>query len=215
MKLKNSATQELVDAINNSASDPVAAEIIRENILGYTGVLQEGKFKIKDYINAVKYVSYKLMGNTNIVSYTKTFPQRYQDLVQRGTTPEDIASYVGAYNKNKLVNLILEQSLIPTWVLNNDLYQKAINQQAHLMMHGKSDYVKTQAANSLLTHLSKPKDAVPLVQIDINESSGMNELKDMLGRLAEQQIKLIEKGVSTKSIAEQSLIVDVDAKETL
>ena len=71
--------------------------------------------------------------------------------------------------------------------------------------------VCTQAANSLLTHLAKPKEAGPLVNIDMRESSGMNELRDTLTKLAQQQQALIQAGVTTKSIAEQD-IIDVEAK---
>jgi hypothetical protein len=204
--LKGAATQSLVDLINNAVADPIVAEQVRENFLSYTKVLQEGKFKTEDYLNAVIYVSHKLMGMSNQDAYATTFPQRYQALVAAGRPTKDIAAYVSAYNKGKLVNLILEQTLVPSWVLNQDAYQKAINTQVELMTTAASELVRTQAANSILTHLAKPKEAGPLVNIDMRETSGMNELKDMLGRLATQQLDLISKGISTKEIAGQKLI---------
>lgn len=210
--LKGAATQSFVDQINNIVSDPIVAEQVRDNFLSYTKVLQEGKFKTEDYLHAVTYVSYKLMGMSNQDAYFRTFPQRHAQLVARGCPPKDIAAYVSAYNRGKLVNLILEQSLVPTWVLNQDAYQKAINTQVELMTTAQSEMVRTTAANSILTHLQKPKEAGPLVNIDMRESSGMNELKDMLVQLAEKQRELISGGVSTESIAAQR-IVDVDAVE--
>lgn len=206
--LKNSASQEMVDMVNNATNDPILAESIRDNFINYTGVLQEGRFKTKDYLKAVMYVSFKLMGNTNQEAYFKTFPDRYQILVAKGTSSKDIAAYVSAYNKNKLVNLILEQSLVPTWVLNQAVYQKAINRQAHLMMKAESEFVQQQAANSILTHLAKPKEVGPLINLDMRESSGMNELKDMLGELAKMQVTKINSGVPTQEIAGQELIVN-------
>ena len=74
-KLKSSATQTIVDELNNLQDNPVVAEQIRNNFISYTGVLSEGKFKTEDYLNAVKYVSYKLMGNTNKDAYFKTYFQ--------------------------------------------------------------------------------------------------------------------------------------------
>lgn len=204
--LKTAATQELVDKINTITSDQLIAEQIRENFISYTKVLQEGKFKTEDYLNAVAYVSYKLMGHTNQDAYFKTFPQRHQALVANGVSAKDIAAYVSAYNRGKLVNLILEQSLVPTWVLNQDLYQKAINTQADLMINAQSEMVRTTAANSLLTHLAKPKEAGPLVAIDMRENSGMNELRGLLQKVARQQIEAIENGASTKDIAGQTII---------
>lgn len=208
VRLKASVTQEMVDQLNAISKNPVEAETIRNNVIGYTGVLEEGRFKTLDYIRAVMFVSYKLLGNTNQQAYIKTFPNRYSTLIKRGATTKDISSYVAAYNRNKLVNLILEQTLVPTWVLNQDIYQKAINVQAELMQTSKSDFVRTQAANSLLTHLAKPKEAGPLINLDMRENSGMEELKTMLATLAQRQVDSINKGVDTKTIAEQSLVIE-------
>src|SRR5690554_7803237 len=72
-RLKINVTQDLADKLNNISTDPLHAENIRENFLTYTRVLQDGKYKIEDYMNAVAYVSYKLMGYNNQDSYFKTF----------------------------------------------------------------------------------------------------------------------------------------------
>ena len=204
--LKTAATQQFVDQINNIVSDPIVAEQVRDNFISYTKVLQEGKFKTEDYLHAVTYVSFKLMGMSNQDAYCRTFPQRHANLVAKGIPAKDIAAYVSAYHRGKLVNLILEQSLVPSWVLNQDAYQKAINTQVELMTNAQSELVRTQAANSILTHLAKPKEAGPLVNIDMRENSGMNELKNMLVELAHKQRELIGSGVPTKAIAEQKII---------
>lgn len=204
--LKGAATQSFVDQINNVVADPIVAEQIRDNFISYTRVLQDGKFKTEDYLNAVTYVSYKLMGHTNQDAYFKTFPVRHQNLVANGVSAKDIAAYVSAYNRGKLVNLILEQSLVPSWVLNQDAYQKAINTQVDLMLNAQSEMVRTTAANSVLTHLAKPKEAGPLINIDMRENSGMNELRGLLERVARQQVEAIQGGVPTKDIARQTIL---------
>ncbi len=206
--LKNNVTQQLVDNINNCVADPIMAEAIKDNFLSYTQVLNEGKFKTEDYLSAVMYVSFKLMGMTNQDAYARTFPARYRTLLNNGTSAKDISSYVSMYNKGRLVNLILEKSLIPTWVLNQHIYQKAINVQADLMSNANSEMVRMQAANSILTHLAKPKEVVPLINLDLREGSGLNELKATLTQLAQQQRDLIGQGVTTKSIADQGLVID-------
>ena len=213
--LKSAATDELADLINQISTDPLVAEQIRNNFLSYTSVLKEGKYKVEDYLNAVAYCSYKLMGDSNQDAYFKTFPQRYANLVAAGRTPKEISSYVSAYAKGQLVNKIMEQTLVPTWVLNVDMYQAALNTQFNLMNDGSvSAKVRSDAANSLLTHLGKPKEAGPLINIDLAESSGMNELKDAMRKMAEQQQQLIHAGVATREIAAQD-IVDVTPKEVI
>ena len=204
--LRGAATQSLVDTINQISSDPLVAEVIRDNFISYAHVLRDGKFKTEDYVHAVAYVSYKLMGNSNQDAYFKTFPQRYSSLVSRGATPKDISAYVAAYNKGKLVNLILEQTLVPVWILNQDVYQKAINTQEHLMVNAQSELVRTNAANSILTHLAKPKEVAGKLTIAMEETNGMKELTELMRQLAQKQLGAIERGVSAKEIAAQRII---------
>lgn len=206
-KLKDSIEQSFVDKLNNLSNDPIVADQIRNNFISYAHVINDGKFSIEEYLSAVKYVSFKLMNLTNVDSYARTFPQRYAGLLAKGTSQKDIASYVSAYNRGKLVNLILEQTLVPSWVLNQDIYQKAINTQAELMNNAKSERVKCMAADSILKALAKPEAAGPLVNIDMKETSGINELKQALVELAANQKKSIEKGILTpKNIVEAEII---------
>ena len=204
--LKSSASQSLLDMINNASTDPQAAEMIRENFMSYTGVLKEGRFKTEDYLHAVKYVSFKVMGFTNQEAYARTFPQRYQSLITRGASEKDISAYVAAYNKGRLINLVLEQTLIPSWVLNQDTYQKAVNKLAMLMATARSEKVQCDAATSLLTHLKRPEKKEIELNLGIAETSGMRELKGMLTDLADKQRSLIEGGVRTREIAHQKLV---------
>lgn len=212
--LKGSASQGLVDALNNIPVDPEVAEAIRDNFVSYTRVLSEGRFKIDDYLNAVAYVSFKLMGYSNKEAYERTFPVRYQNLVGRGASDKDISAYVAAYHKNKLVTLVLEQSIIPAWVLNQDAYQKAINTQMELMTTSPSDKVRQEAANSILTHLKRPESKQVELNISTGESSGLDELKATMAKLAQTQIDLLESGqVQTQSVAHQKLISSEEAEE--
>jgi len=203
----------MVDMLNNVSNNQQEAELIRENFLGYTAVLSEGKYKTEDYLNAVKYVSFKLMKCSNEEAYVKTFPQRYQRMVKDGVKPKDIGAYVYAYSKNKLVNRIMEQTMVPSWVLNQDIFQEAINTQASLMRDPDvSPKVRSDAANSLLTHLAKPKEAGPLINLDMRDTSGMKEMKELLVRMAQQQQGLIKDGVTAKDIA-GAVIIDVEATD--
>lgn len=204
--LKSAATLELTDLINTISSDPIEADHIRENFVGYTTVLKDGRFKAEDYVRAVAYVSFKLMGHSNKDAYIRTFPDRYQRLMSMGTSEKDLSAYVSAYHKGKLVNLIMEQSLVPTWVVNQDLSQKAINHLANLMITASSEKVQADAAIGLLAHLKKPEVKGLAVNIDMKDNSGLNELKDTLAKLAKTQLAMIESGTPTSDIAAARLI---------
>ena len=104
------------------------------------------------------------------------------------------------------MNLILEQSLIPSWVLNQDLYQKAINVQAELMMTANSEKVRSDAANSLLNHLRPPEVQKVELDIGVKPNNMLEDLKNSLFDLAAQQQKVIEAGVvELKDVREQRL----------
>jgi hypothetical protein len=149
------------------------------------------------------------MGASNIDAFVKTFPDRYQSYLANGTSSKDIASYVTAYNKNKLVNLILEQSLIPSWVLNQDLYQKAINVQAELMMSADSEKVRSDAANSLLNHLKPPEVQKVELDIGVKKDGVMDDLKQVLTELALKQQQYIAAGITQISDVTQQRLVRV------
>lgn len=211
--LKQAATQDLADKLNQITDDPLVAEQIRENFVGYTHVLKDGRFKADAYLNAVTYVSFKLMGLTNKEAYERTFPTRMEDMIQTGKSSKDIAAYVATYAKGKLVNLIYEQTTVPTWVLNQDAYQEAINTQLNVMRTSTSDKCRVDAANSILTHLKKPEVKEFQISMETKENSGMIELRNTMRDLAQAQLKAIEGGTPTHLIASQPLVENVEEGE--
>lgn len=216
-KVKKSVNQELIDQINGTLSQPELYESYRENLVSYTSVMADGKFKIESYIDAVKYVSHKLLGCTNMEAYIKTFPDKYQDFVNNGVSSKDIASYVTAYNKGKLVNLIFGQTMVPFHVLNQDLYQKALNVQAALMTDNTvSPKVRSDAANSLLTHL-KPPEAIKIeMDIGVKEDSAIAALRASTLELSRQQRMAIEAGaMNAEQTAHSKLVIDMGDAEVV
>ena len=213
-KVKKSVSQELIDQINTTLAEPELFEAYRDNLLSYSKVMADGRFKVDQYISAVKYVSHKLMGSTNIDAYSKTFPDKIQRFVTQGVASKDIASYVTAYNKSKLVNLIFEQTLIPTYVLNQDLFQRALNVQADLMTNANSEKVRCDAANSLLSHLKMPETQKVELDISVKEDSAIAALRETTLALARQQRMMLEAGaMNAQEVAHSRLIIDVETKE--
>ena len=206
--LRGAATQELVDKINGAAADPDIADAIKDNFISYSKVLQDGKFKTEDYLSAVTYVSYKIMGYNNQDAYARTFPDRWARHALLGTSSKDLSSYVSMYNKGKLVNLVLEQSLIPSWILNQDVYQKAINTQLELMTSANSEKVRSDAANSILTHLKPPEVKKVEIDVSLKDNSGMSDLRATMAAMAEQQLELIKAGAGTQSVARAPLLLE-------
>tara|TARA_Y100001963_G_scaffold159733_1_gene264894 strand:- start:4805 stop:5533 length:729 start_codon:yes stop_codon:yes gene_type:complete len=208
-KLKTGISKEVMDTVNNVLSDPLMAETLRDNILGYTEVLRDGKYKITDYLCAVKYVSYRMMGNKVTDAYIKTFPDRYTRLLNEGADSKTISSFASAYNRNKLVNTIYEQSMIPVHVLNQDHFQRALQVQAELMMGAKSEMVRQTAADSILKHLKPPESTkIDLTVHNEGQKDLMDELRETTAQLAKTQQQLISEGkMSAAEVAGQRIQV--------
>jgi hypothetical protein len=208
--IRKNLNPELIDVINTAISDPEQLAVFRENVIGLTSVLSEGKFKIADYLSAVKFVSHRLLGDNQTTAWAKTFPQRYNDMTQRGVDRSDIGALTSRYGSSKLVILLMGQTMMPTHILNAPLYQKAINVQADLMLNAKSEKVRSDAAANLLMTLKPPEVQKVELNIGIKEDSTIQELRETTMALARQQRQMIESGViSVKSVAQSKLIGNI------
>jgi len=214
--IRKSVDQPMVDKMNKLLNDPDMHEVYREGLLSYTKVMQEGKFKLSSYIDAVKYVSHRLMGKTMKDAYGATFPDKMQDWAVRGVDPKDQSSYISAYNKTKLVNLIMEQAIVPTHILNQDLFQKALNKQASLMANAKSEMVQMQAANSILTHLKPPENQKLELEVSHKEHSAIDDLRRATQELVATQKRQVQSGtMNAQEIAHSRITYDNDSGETV
>ena len=198
--------QTMVDRINDLSCGE-NRELYRENIIGYAGALRDGHHRMEDYINAVKYVTHKLMGDTNITAYTKTFPERYQAYLDKGYEKRHIDSVVSIFNKNVLVNKVYEQTLIPTHIINADLHQKAINHLAHLMLHARSEKVQGDSAAKLVDALKVPETTKIELDVSVGEDQSIRDLRATTMELVAQQRAAIKAGAQTaKEIAHSKII---------
>lgn len=188
--------------------DEEIAERIRENALGYMTVIKEGKFKITDYLNAVKYCTFKLAGNTNRYCYLMTFPEKRERFVDEfGSVKEDIDQYASIYNSGKLVRLILDRAKIPVNLLYMDLYHEALNVQADLMRTARSEKVRSDAAGKVMDALKGPENVKMEVEVGVKEDSSIKELREVTRELAKQQREMLDSGKLTAvDIAEAKLI---------
>lgn len=205
---RHNITQSLVDKLNKLVTDPEERQYFRENLLSFTHVLRDPNVKLESYIHAVRYVSYKLMGMTNQEAWIKTFPDRYQRLLNDGKSDVFLRATVSGYNKTKIVATVLEQALIPIHVLNADVFQNAVDTQARLMTDPNvSDKVRSDAANSLLTHLKPPEARKLDLNVAVAEDDSLRELRHAITDLAKAQKDAIESGTEdARRLAESKLI---------
>lgn len=208
--IQGGVSDALVNELNQVITDPDFREAFRDNMISYNRVLSEGKFKLSSYLNAVMYVSYKLMGYNNMDAYSLTFPQKFKQWISSGKTNQTISASVAMYNKSKLVNLVYAQAVIPTHVLNQDKFQEAINHQYFLMKNAASEKVQSDAANSLLIHLKPPEEKNINLNVGIEETDSIKELYAAIGNLAEAQVKSIEQKHWNAGEMAASRIIDAE-----
>ena len=211
-KIRSMITEDLVDELNSWTDNPILQEAFKENMITYTGVLQDGKYKVTDYINAVKFVSLKLLEFSDFDAYCSVFPERVAILRAKDIDDDGIRPYASAYKKNKLVVSIFQQTIIPTYVLNAPLHQEALNKLAVLMNNSRSDLVKVKAAEAILAYTKMPETKKIELDLGVNTIDVMSELKKATEVLAEQQRHSLENGTPLQSIAE-SRIIDAEVEE--
>jgi hypothetical protein len=208
---KGSVTQALVDKLNNLAKDcdveDFTADTMRHNFVTYADILKEGKFKLTDYMNAVKFVSFCMMNMTAFDAWCKTFPERHHALVKKGTSKKDMSSHVSMYKKGELVNMLMGQITVPFHIYNLGARQKALDAQLRLGLTASSDLVRTQALNSVLVHTTPPapvKNSQLSVTVDASDS--LKALTESMRQLATKQRQAIVDGtVNTKSLAASNI----------
>lgn len=209
VQMKKNVNMNLIDRVNAIIDSDEDKEAFKEDIIGLSTILKDGKFKLENYVCAVKFVRYTMMGRTNTEAYKLTFPEKYAKWIDMGKTNKDISAAVTIYNKGKLVNLVREAAMIPVYVYNADIYQEAINTQVEIMRNTNvSPKVRSDAANSIMSHIKPPEVKKVELDLGVSEDSALTGLRDVTAKLIEQQKKALESGsLSAKEIAEQNFVV--------
>ena len=206
-------TPEFCEKVEKSVNDPVLAEQIKSNFISYLNVLSTGKFSMDEYLNAVKYVSFKLLNYTNRDAYAATFPDRWERMIKEGVEEKRMDAYVAMYNKSKLVMAIYEQTIVPTYVLNAPLHQEALNVLAKMIKDPSvRGMAKVKACEAILTHTKQPEIVKGELTIGLQENETIAELREVTEQLANTFRASIGKGKTLQDVAEAQ-IIDVKVEE--
>ena len=113
----------------------------------------------------------------------------------------------------KLVNLVYEQAIVPTHILNQDKFQAAINTQFYLMNNAASAKVRSDAANSLLSHLKQPENKQINLNIGVQETDYIKQLQDQVYALATAQKVAIDSNISNAKQVAESRIIQAEVQD--
>ncbi len=205
-KQRNVVTPELVELINDVAKDEMVGEEFKTNMISYSTVLSQGKYSIEEYMKATHFVTLLLLEHKDIDAYRIVFPERYQRLIDKGLNRSRISSYATNYKQNKLVSQILEQTMIPSNILNAPMYQEALNHSRYLMLNARSETVQQKAAETIMIQLKGPETSKLEIDISLNQSDAVNDNEQFMIELAEKKLELMKLGGNVKNIT--NMMVD-------
>jgi hypothetical protein len=199
-------TTQFIDDLNKMVAEPEFGELYAKNAVTYATVLQEGRFKLTDYFNAVAFVSHKMLGMSSMAAYQKVFPDKVKDMVARNVSNKDMQAYASTYNKNKLVTLIYEQTLIPDHIMYASVRHKAIAAQAALLS-STNEHIVQKAADSLMNHLKAPEQSKLTLDIATNDTGVIADLAAAVANLSTQQRgKILEGELAPKEVAHSPIL---------
>ena len=205
----NTATN-ITDMINERIVkfNPVMGEHFRDNCVSWVDCMKGTRYSAKQYLDAVTYVTHRMAGDSQIRAYTKTFPERISRMEREGISMANLSNYVGVFNSSKLVAEIYTQALVPTHIMYNDYFHKAILVQVEIMNDPKvSAKVRSDTAANLAQQLKSPEIKKAEVSISLSENDTIVQLREAMTGLAQAQKESIDKG--------NNLIIDISAAEII
>ena len=213
-KVNDEILTECVKLMNESivGMDSIMREHYRDNLIGVIDVLKEGeRIKFSDYVKAVKFCSYKMAGYTDTRAYSLTFPERIERMAREGISNANLYVYANSYAKNKVVVEIMAKLMVPSHIMYLDYFHLAVKTQVNIMTDTKvSPKVRSDAANSLMTHLKQPEIKQAEINISTSDSGVINQLSEALNNLSKGHKELLNQGKTTLKDISEAVIIEVD-----
>lgn len=213
-KVDKAVKEKALDFINKTiqGENPAVAEYFRNTCINVMDSMfgSGSRINLQDYLNAALFVTYRSMGDTKTRAYTKVFPDRVQRMQREGQSMAHLNSYADIYSKNQCVVDIQAKMLLPTHIVCHDLFYEAMRVTADIMNDTKvSPKVRVEAANNIMSHTKQPEIKKQELDIRINESNEIEQLKDALFNLSERQRNnIIEGDFSVVDVINQNIYVE-------
>lgn len=216
---KNTITQEVVDILNKSATEPAfQGESLMRTAVTYESILKGSKISIKEYLNAIRFCAYLMTVDDNYTeAYKKTFFDR-EFVKSRMNEPTGSGKYTeltyaaSRYAKCKTVVSILTLSQAPLDIMFAGARYKAIGVLADKMFTAKYDKDQINAAKELL---AATKNENTKIELEIGPSqeavSMQSQLNKQLNELAMNQKKMLDAGYGIKEV--QTVAVELNVIE--
>jgi len=116
--------------------------------------------------------------------------------------PRRLSSYVHSYKSGKLVQTIIEQTLVPTYIANAPARQQMINELIDIAINGKSEIARVNAASKVIDITTIPEATKIELNMGLTDEAReiQNSLNDKLSEIALNQQKLFQAGIDLDKI---------------
>lgn len=216
-------TQELVDMMNEAASDPMfnGDEFIK-TLVDYQNCMHETSSSMQEYTNAVRFCAYLEAEEGNLMAAYKKARCNDAFVQARVDDPVDSPGYnaiqtaASRYRKNPLVRKILAQSDMPLYLMFQGARYRAVAVLAREMEDAAYSKDRISAADKLLTHVKPPENMEVELKIGPNvEAVSMQDtLNAQLATLAINQKRLLEGGMDIRDAQRTGINLNtLDAEE--
>lgn len=214
-RVNQETAEQCVQLINESirGMDFMMRDHYRDTLISVFDVLDgsNGKYKFTDYLNAVKFVTYKLSGHSDVRAYALTFPDRVNRMAKEKVPNSHLYTYANGYAKNKLVVDIHAKLIVPTHIMFQDVFHQAVKVQASIMNDDSvSPKVRSDAANSLMTHLKQPEVKKAELEISTKDTGVIAELANALNNLGSNTAELMKSGKYTMKDLREATIINIE-----
>lgn len=214
-RINDELAQQCADLMNDSLTNLNSIEKIhfRDNLIGLMDCLNPSDRKapsLQEYISAVKFVTYKHMGHSDTKAYAFTFPDRIQRMIDEKVPQTHLWAYANKYSKSKVVVDVHTKMLVPVHIMFQDYFAQAVKTQADLMINATSEKVRSDAANSLMTHLKPPEVKKAEISISTQDSGVIGDLANALSALSDSQRTMIQSGKMTIDDISKAEIIELD-----
>ena len=159
-------------------------EEFAEQLVTFSNVLKNGRYKTSHYIKAVQYATYRQMDMSMTESYKRTYPERCFNSEGEPKPSGTINALASLYDKTAIVQGILSQMQIPLHIMMMAERVKAANVLANLMINASSEKVQMESADKLLNHISIPETMKMELDVGFKTDDTLKELNDTLNKIA-------------------------------
>ena len=123
-------------------------------------------------------------------------------------------SYANIYAKTDVVIAVQTKMMIPTHILYQDYFAQAVKTQVEIMNDDSvSPKVRSDAANSLMTHLKQPEIKKAEIEINTKDTGVIGDLANALANLSAGQREMMLQGKTSIRDITEAVIIEVEKDE--